>query len=223
MASEKTSLTGCDNVGVMTLFLVIQRRNSISCSASSIFIAKILSTSCTRTMSQIGNGNRLLIPISEQDHIQGEIDTSVILVKYGDYQCLSCREVYGMIQEIQQQIPLRLVFRHFPRIQLHPQAQKAAEAAEAAAAQNKFWQMHSTLFEHQSALSDGHLLEYANAIELDIDRFLQDMTDHIHAERVAQNKQGGIQNGVSHTPALFVNGDRYRDAWDTERLLSAIL
>jgi protein-disulfide isomerase len=172
-------------------------------------------------MSQIGD--RLLIPISEHDHIQGVMDASVVLVEYGDYQCLSCREVYRMIQEIQQQIPLRFVFRHFPRIHLHPQAQKAAEAAESAAAQNKFWQMHNSLFENQSALNDGYLLEYANAIQLDIDRFLRDMTDHVHAERVTQDMQGGIQSGVSHAPALFVNGDRYWDAWDTERLIAAIL
>jgi protein-disulfide isomerase len=174
-------------------------------------------------MSQIGNGNRLLIPISEQDHIQGVMDASVVLVEYGDYQCLSCREVHKMIQEIQQQIPLRFIFRHFPRTHLHPQAQRAAEAVEAAAAQNKFWQMHNALFEHQSILNDGHLLEYANAIQLDINRFLQDVTGRVHAERVVQNMQGGIQSGVSHAPALFVNGDRYRDAWDADRLLATIL
>lgn len=127
-----------------------------------------------------------------------------------------------MIQTIQKQIPLCFVFRPFPRIHLHPQAQKAAEAAESAAAQNKFWQMHNTLFENQSALNDGYLLEYANAIQLDIDRFLQDMTNHAHAERVTQDMQGGIQSGVSYAPALFVNGDRYNDAWEVERLTTAI-
>ncbi len=127
-----------------------------------------------------------------------------------------------MIQEIQQQIQVCFVFRHFPRTELHPQAQKAAEAAVAAAAENRFWQMHNLLFEHQSALNDGHLLEYANEIQLDIDRFLRNMTDHVHAERITQNIQGGMQSGVSSAPALFVNGVRYRDAWDTERLLAAI-
>lgn len=82
-----------------------------------------------------------------------------------------------MIQEIQQQIRLCFVFRHFPHTHLHPQAQKAA-AAVAAAAQNKFWQMHNTLFEHQDALNNGYLLEYANHLQLDIDRFLRDMTNH---------------------------------------------
>lgn len=127
-----------------------------------------------------------------------------------------------MIQAIQQQIPARFVFRHFPHTHLHLQAQKAAEASEAAAAQNKFWQMHNTLFEHQETLSDGHLLEYANDIQLDIDRFLQDMTSHVHAERVIQDMQIGRQSGVSSAPALFVNGLPYRAAWDAEEISAAI-
>lgn len=127
-----------------------------------------------------------------------------------------------MIQAIQQQLPLCFVFRHFPQIHLHPQAQKAAEAAEAAAAQNKFWQMHNTLFANQVALNNGYLLEYANVIQLDIARFLKDMTAHVHAERVTRNMQGGIQSGVSGVPALFINGNRYWDAWETERLLTAL-
>lgn len=183
----------------------------------------MLSIDCTEnTMSQTSDGNRLLTPVLEHDRIQGTIDAPVVLVEYGDYQCLTCGEVYRMIQEIQQQIQLCFVFRHFPQTHLHPQAQKAAEAAEAAAAQNKFWQMHNLLFEHY-ALSNGALLEYADEIQLDIERFLREMTDHIHAERVTQDIQGGIQSGVSSAPALFINGARYRDAWDTDRLLAAIL
>ena len=127
-----------------------------------------------------------------------------------------------MIQAIQEQIPARFVFRHFPCTYLHPQAQKAAEASEAAAAQSKFWQMHHILFEHQDALSDGHLLEYANDIQLDIDRFLQDMTSHVHAERVIQDMQGSRQIGVSSAPALFINGVRYRAAWDAEEISAAM-
>jgi protein-disulfide isomerase len=174
-------------------------------------------------MSQTDDSNRLLTPISDHDHIQGSMELSVVLVEYGDYQCTFCREVHKMIQEIQQQIPLRFVFRHFPQIQIHPHAQKAAEAAEAAAAQNKFWQMHNALFEHKSVLNDGYLLEYANAIQLDIDRFLRDMTNHVYAERVIQNVQEGMQNGIRSTPALFINGERYQNTWDTQTLLAEII
>ncbi|MEH2025342.1 DsbA family protein [Nostoc sp.] len=173
-------------------------------------------------MSQTSDSDRLLMPVSEHDHTQGGIDASVILVEYGDYQCLSCGEVNRMIQEIQQQIPLCFVFRHFPRTHLHPQAQKAAEAAEAAAAQNKFWQMHNTLFANQSTLDNGYLLQYAHEIQLDIDPFLRHMTDHVHAKQITQDIESGIQSGVSSTPALFINKIRYRDAWDMERLLIAI-
>jgi protein-disulfide isomerase len=126
-----------------------------------------------------------------------------------------------MIQAIQQQIQLCFVFRHFPRTH-HPYAQKAAEAAEAAAAQNKFWQMHNTLFEHQDALNNGYLLEYASNLQLDINQFLQEMTNHVYIERIAQDIQGGVQSNVSSTPALFIDGVRYRDAWDIERLLAVI-
>lgn len=173
-------------------------------------------------MSQTSDRDNLLIPISEHDHVLGTMDASVVLVEYGDYQCLSCGEVYRIIQEIQQQIHLRFVFRHFPCPD-HSQAQKAAEAAEAAAAQNKFWQMHNTLFEHQDALDNGYLLEYADNLRLDIDQFLQEMTNHVHAERIAQSIQGGIQSGVGSTPALFINGIRYRDALELEPLLTVII
>jgi protein-disulfide isomerase len=174
-------------------------------------------------MSQTDDSNRLLTPISDHDHIQGSMELSVALVEYGDYQCPLCREVHKMIQEIQKQIPLCFVFRHFPQIQIHPHAQKAAEAAEAASAQNKFWQMHNALFEHSSVLNDGYLLEYANVIQLDIDRFLRDMTNHVYAERVMQNVQEGMQNGISSTPVLFINGDRYQNTWDTQTLLAEII
>lgn len=127
-----------------------------------------------------------------------------------------------MIQAVQQQKQLCFVSRHFPQTHLHPQAQKAAEAAEAAEAQNKFWQMHHLLFECY-ALDDGSLLQCAVEVQLDINQFLREMTDHVHAERVTQDIQGGIQSGVSSAPTLFVNGVRYRDAWDTDRLLTAIL
>ena len=174
-------------------------------------------------MSHTSDSDKLLMPISEQDHSQGAVDASVVLVAYGDYQCLSCCEVYRMIQTIQRKVQLRFVFRHFPRTSIHSQAQQAAEASEAAAAQDQFWQMHDTLFDHQSMLSSGYLLEYANQIQLNINQFLQEMTDHVHTERVAKHIQGAIQSGVSSAPALFINGVRYRDAWESERLLLSIL
>lgn len=130
-----------------------------------------------------------------------------------------------MIQTIQQRLDHQLcfVFRHFPQKQLHLQAQKAAEAAEAAAAQGKFWQMHNLLFERQKFLGDGNLLEYANELGLELHQFLQAIAEHMHAERVAQDLHSGKQCGVTHTPTLFINRNRYVDAWEVERLMTAIV
>jgi protein-disulfide isomerase len=129
-----------------------------------------------------------------------------------------------MIKAIQQQLGNRLgfVFRHFPQVSIHPQAQKAAEAAEAAAAQGQFWQMHDTLFEHQQALDNGYLVEYANDLGLDITQFLQAMWGHVYADRVTEDVESGLRSGVTTTPTLFINGIRYNDAWNLEGLLAAI-
>ncbi|MUG91950.1 thioredoxin domain-containing protein [Scytonema sp. UIC 10036] len=176
-------------------------------------------------MGQVSDKDRLLAPITERDRIQGSLSSPVVLVEYGDYQCLYCGEAHRIIKEIQQQLNNQLcfVFRHFPQTQIHPQAQKAAEAAEAADVQGKFWQMHDTLFEHQHALDDGHLVEYANGIGLDISRFLQDMSGHVYANRVTEDIRSGVSSHVNSTPALFINGVCYKDAWEIERLLAAIL
>ncbi|MBD1889848.1 DsbA family protein [Coleofasciculus sp. FACHB-SPT9] len=175
-------------------------------------------------MSQANEGNRLSVPPSERDRIQGSLDAPVVLVKYGDYQSPDCSETHRMIKVIQQQLGNRLgfVFRHFPQVSIHPQAQKAAEAAEAAAAQGKFWQMHDTLFQHQQSLDNGYLVEYANELGLDMPQFLQAMWRHVYADRVTEDVESGLRSGVTTTPTLFINGIRYSDAWNVESLLAAI-
>lgn len=169
--------------------------------------------------------DRSLLTIAPHDHLQGAMDALIVLIEYGDYQCPYCAEVHKMIQTIQQRLSHQLcfVFRHFPQKQLHLQAQKAAEAAEAAEAQGKFWPMHNFLFERQKFLSDGYLLEYANELELDLHQFLYALAEHQYAERVAQDIHSGRQCGVTRTPTLFINRDRYDDAWEVERLITAIL
>jgi protein-disulfide isomerase len=129
-----------------------------------------------------------------------------------------------MIKAIQQQLGNRLgfVFRHFPQVSIHPQAQKAAEAAEAAAAQGQFWQMHDTLLEHQQALDNGYLVEYANELGLDIPQFLQALWKHVYTERINEDIESGLRSGVTTTPTLFINGIRYNDTWNLESLLAAI-
>lgn len=168
--------------------------------------------------------DRLSMPISEQDYVQGWVSASVALVEYGDYQCPIYGEVHQLIKAIQQQVnDLCFVFRHFPQPQIHLYALRAAEAAEAAAAQGQFWQMHDLLFTHQQALGNAYLVEYANHLELDIPQFLQDISSQVHLERIHKDIESGYQSGVTTAPALFINGVRYRDRWNIEPLMAAIV
>lgn len=172
----------------------------------------------------------LSVPASTQDHIQGELNATVVVVMYGDYQCPQSANVYRLIKAIQQQISASLgenylcfIFRHFPQIQIHPHAQHAAEAVEAAAAQGQFWPMHDMLFAHSQELGNGYLVEYANNLGLDVCRFLQDISKQVHTDRINQDIEGGLESGVTTAPALFINGTRYRDRWGIKPLMAAIV
>lgn len=171
----------------------------------------------------LSDNNRLLVPISRQDHIQGLVNTSITLIQYGDYQCPTCGQAHQLIKAIQHQLNgLCFVFRHFPQPQLHPCARRAAEAAEAAEAQGKFWQMHDILFTHQQALGNDYLVEYANHLGLDIPQFLQDISNQVYLDRIHQDIEGGLRSGVTTAPTLFINGIRYIDRWNIEQLIAAI-
>jgi protein-disulfide isomerase len=175
--------------------------------------------------------NQLTVCPSERDHRQGSLSAKVVLVVYGDYQCFQSRELYTLIQTIQEQLNVPLseqnylcfIFRHFPQPQIHPQAQKAAEAAEAAAVQGQFWQMHETLLQHQEDLGDGYLVEYADNLGLDVTQFVRDIARRVYADYINQDIVSGMQSRVISAPALFVNGVRYRNALDLEPLLTAIV
>ena len=171
----------------------------------------------------------LSVPASAQDHRQGVLSALVVLVMYGDYQSTQSANVYRLIRAIHQQIMASLgedylcfVFRHFPQMQIHVHAQRAAEAAEAAAAQGQFWQMHDALFTHSRALGDGYLVEYANDLELDIPRFLRDVSRQTYLDQINRDIESGLQSGVTATPALFINSVRYTDIWGFDRLIAAI-
>lgn len=176
-------------------------------------------------MSQINDGDRLITPISERDHTQGATNAAVVLVEYGNYQCPHSGEAHRIIQQIQKRLDYQVyfAFRHFPQPEIYPQSQKAAEAAEIAASQGKFWQMHDTLFKYQKMLGNGYLVEYAHQLGLNIPQFLRDMTNHIYAQRVAEDFQCGVRSGVSSTPAFFINSCRYENPWDVESLLEALM
>ncbi|MBD3885624.1 DsbA family protein [Phormidium tenue FACHB-886] len=175
--------------------------------------------------------HQLIVSPSQQDHYQGMLNAPVVLVKYGNYQCPQCREVHRLIQTIQQDFAsvfpkengICVIFRHFIQNSIHPQAQKAAEAAEAAAAQGQFWQMHNSLFEHQQELRSGYLVEYAKDLGLDICQFLQDISKRVHVDHINKDIESGSQSAVKAAPALFINGIRYTDRWNLESLITALL
>lgn len=185
-------------------------------------------TDCRTMINNRGNSS-LSVPPSTRDHIQGNLNAMVALVMYGDYQSSDSADVYRCIKVIQQQLNsllgadyLCFIFRHFPQPHLHPYAQHAAEAAEAAAVQSQFWQMHDLLFNRQHALGNGYLVEYANSLGLNIPRFLQDLSGGVHINHINQDIESGTQSGVITIPALFINGIRYRDRYNQTQLVAAI-
>jgi protein-disulfide isomerase len=167
----------------------------------------------------------LTTPVSEdRDHIQGPADAPVTLVEYGDYQCPYCGAAHPVVQEVQARMGdrLRFVFRNFPISTSHPRAEQAAEAAEAAAAQGRFWPMHDLIFENQKRLRDRDLRDYAEQVGLDLERFDAELAEHVHAARVHEDFMSGVRSGVNGTPTFFVNGARYDDSYDVETLLAAL-
>src|SRR5246127_4712593 len=140
--------------------------------------------------------SRLLLPIRPSDHVCGPEDAQYTLVEYGDYECPDCGRLYVILRDLQKDIAsrLRIVFRHFPRSGVHRHAQQAAEAAEAAGAQGKFWEMHALLFERQQALETKDLIRYAGELALDVERFRYELKKQTHSERVRADFLAGVQN-----------------------------
>jgi protein-disulfide isomerase len=170
-------------------------------------------------------GTALTLPVSEdRDHIQGPAEAAVTLVEYGDYECPYCGAAYPIIKEVQERMAerLRFVFRNFPITTSHPHAEQAAEAAEAAAAQGRFWQMHDVLYENQQRLGDEDLRAYAEQLGLEVGPFDQELNEHMHAERVREDFMSGVRSGVNGTPTFYINGARYDDSYDRETLLAAL-
>jgi protein-disulfide isomerase len=163
-------------------------------------------------------------PVGARDHVAGPDSAPVTLVEYGDFECPSCRKAFPMVKNLQQRLgdKLRFVFRNFPLTKIHPNAQHAAEAAEAAAAQGAFWQMHDRLFERQFALEDHNLVEYAAELGLDADRVRAALEGGTYRKRVKEDVSSGIQSGVNGTPTFFINGERYDGPHGTELLFQAL-
>jgi protein-disulfide isomerase len=159
----------------------------------------------------------LISPRVKTDHVRGSIGAPISIVEYGDYECPYTGMAYPIVKEILKlNSKVFLVFRNFPLKDIHPNALHAAEAAEAAATQGKFWQMHDYLFEHQKELDDTHLLQYAEKVQLDVNRFKKEMLGHVYVPLIEESLKTGIDAGINGTPTFFVNSKRYEESWDLE-------
>jgi protein-disulfide isomerase len=163
-------------------------------------------------------------PVGARDHALGTADAPVTLVEYGDFECPFCGAAYPELKRVLQKLgpKVRFVFRHFPLGEQHPHAQHAAEIAEVAAAQGKFWEMHDLLYQRQAALADGDLVAYARELGLDADRAQRELAAHLHAARVRDDFSSGVRSGVSGTPRFFINGRPHEEPGDARTLAAAL-
>lgn len=174
--------------------------------------------------TQLEGAARLTVPVGPRDHILGPEGAEATLLEYGDYECPHCGEAYWVVKDLQGRFGarLRFAFRNFPLSMIHPHAEAAAEAAEAAGAQGRFWEMHDTLFENQGALEVDDLERYAASLGLDTRRFLSELSDRVHAPRVHDDFRSGVLSGVNGTPTFFINGARHNGSFDPKTLGAAI-
>jgi protein-disulfide isomerase len=179
-----------------------------------------------RAKALLGDVEQLVDLIPEvdedRDHTRGPAGASVTLVEYGDFQCPYCGQAEPVVRELLGDADLRFVWRNLPLSDVHPQARMAAQAAEAAAAQGKFWEMHDLLLDHQDKLRILDLIRYAGELGLDGERFHNDLMEHLFDDRIAQDLDSADQSGVSGTPTFFINGQRHYGAYDITTLTAAI-
>jgi Na+/H+ antiporter NhaA len=192
-----------------------------------VFRATTLLPLRTRVRALLGTAEPLVdlyIDVDpERDHIRGPIAAPVTLVEYGDLECPFCGRAEPVVRELLRDFAdVRYVWRHLPLNDVHPHAQMAAEAAEAAANQGAFWEMHDMLFAHQDALTPMDLVGYAEELGLDVERFTNDLREHTGAVRIAEDVDSADLSGVSGTPTFFINGRRHHGAYDINTLSGAV-
>lgn len=164
-------------------------------------------------------------PLNENDHLAGNPEKAkVILTEYGDYECPSCGEAFPIVKNLQDYFgdDLLFVFRNFPLTEIHPDAFRAALAAEAAAKQDKFWEMHDILYENQSRLDEEALQYYAEQIGLNLSKFKHDCASSTLQDKVQHDMESGLRSGVNGTPSFYINNEKYDQDW-SEEMLKAIL
>lgn len=151
---------------------------------------------------------QLTVPVNAADHSIGPAHASVVVVEYGDFECPNCKQAAPAVKLLLRHFTgrIRFVYRHFPLEEVHPHALQAAEAAESAGAQGKFWPMHDLLFDNQPNLKLPQLRSYAEQLQVDIGRYAAEMDDHFYLQRIREHIQSGRDSGVRHTPTFFVDG-----------------
>jgi Na+:H+ antiporter, NhaA family len=168
--------------------------------------------------------SELTPPLSAEDHVEGPAQAELELVMYGDFECPYCTAAYPIVKRVREMLGDRLIFafRHFPLRDIHPFAQGAAEAAEAAAAQGAFWEMHDRLYEARGALRPDDLIAHAEALGLDADRVSDELDSSTHAQRVERDVESGVASGVPGTPGFFVAGRLHAGSFDAGSLIAAL-
>jgi len=167
---------------------------------------------------------RLAVPAHADDHVLGPADAPATLVEFGDFECPDSARASTVLRDVRRRLgdQVKVIFRHFPLRRKHPHAQWAAEAAEAAGAQGRFWEMHDALFVHLRLLGDEHLGLYVSRLGLDATRLRRDIDTHVYAPRVQVDYEGGERSGVTGTPSIFINGVRYDGPIDVEPLAATL-
>jgi protein-disulfide isomerase len=167
---------------------------------------------------------RLTAPLSPVDHVLGPEHAPVTVVEYGDFECPQCKQAVGTVKLMLASFPerVRFAFRSFPVEGVHPHALRAAEAAECAGGQGKFWEMHDLLFEKQGHLAQHQLFDYASSLGLDMARFTAEMDDEIYLQRVRETQASGDASGVRGTPTFFVNGVLLDVSYGLQTLVDAV-
>ncbi len=159
--------------------------------------------------------------VNKNDHVQGPADAPIVLIEYADYQCPYCKTADHIVKDIRKKLGdnVRFVFRNFPLIEVHPHALHAAIAAEITGAYGKFWEMHDLLFEHQDALDDYHLLEYAKKLGINGPEFEADFGQERFYQKVKYDYDSGLEHDVQGTPTFFINGELFNGNWQSSKLL----
>jgi len=166
----------------------------------------------------------LAVPVSNVDHVLGAAHAVVTVVEYGDFECPNCKQAAPAVKLLLDRFAerVRLVFRHFPLEDVHPHALHAAQAAEAAAGQGKFWPMHDLLFENQRHLKLPQLHAYAERLELDMARYTGEMDDEVYLQRIREHIDGGLNSGVRSTPTFFINGMLHDTSFGLQSLAEGV-